>query len=1048
MVGALEVPGIIVGPKTLARGFARFATFRLAAIGLGPGVAIVREEELFATPAQPFSDALHDPVPPGQKCNIRNRKGSRGLNAGRRQKNDGIVSDYEEKDRPGRRPCSRRRRRYNFRLSVTIDDDCVVSGAVDAIHTLPELLLPGVLRRGATSFKICVEQGRLPFSSGALVDELINATEHVANEVLRALNCEDLRTLDGEVTLLGTLFGMAVVGRQTFCTSDLRNAGLPELPIAELCKLKWIYSENNHLVLTDMGCRILRRQLNWFLNNRIPLVDSFDTITYALEKFVKEIANRTSEEGFDSFAQALEDGIVWLRICGFAGSKIESVLLQVYLPYKIDDVFFPILPKEVITVQQELRSIACPGELGPAVADFVLAVRSNVDSSIFLKEFGKAVDCACKTLTLSTVHLRALDFGAHLAERHYHVKREILEIRNSLLDRLLFLNKTEEANVGVLLWAASWILNSARLKLNVDGTKDIKDIAEIVVFACSRLQEPKTKGGLSSWLLIQYRLSQFESRLPVSPSERTSKLHDTLELAFNGLRNAPDDPRWVHYLAISAHYLAEELPTDEGRNQLVAEVLKRLSDIIGDPITWPLVVREQTAIFARKVAALNADIDHRLQQVLCSIQLLAPTASQAISLAALGDGNLLLLHARSYAFAAVCYDDLQNTFAVSSNRQKAVNLTLKALQVAPSAPGWKLYLSLLEQQEDPNEKLQRLDDLSGRSSPRKCKQLEDNLKLAREWLKKAPSWNEEEGQLALWCCHHDWQSQGSLETLALTNQKMCDGIRQPEKRAILKQYHRKRHAELAAIERRSGPFIDLYVAYIRNEMQLQRLLAIYGNHIVDSTTTLQYFAASSKLWPDNYTLISEKGRFHRYVWDHFEAILAFRHVLSVARGGHARREAAVELAEALLTASEHCDEVNFSDGKKALRSELIDEVQKLISELPGFRGTSKEYALLFETAKLEAGLNVDWDEIDESFCSVIGGVDAYATTIATNIERLQGCQTDASAHLADLVKSECTDPDVLRRLGSLYLVSVRKRNVPVLFKNIAKSASVFVSPVV
>jgi hypothetical protein len=119
MVGALEVPGVIVGPKTLTRGFARFATFRLAAIGLGPGVAIVREEELFATPAQPFSDALHDPVPPGQKCNIRNRKGSRGLNAGRRQKNDGIVSDYEEKDRPGRRPCSRRRRRYNFRLSVT-----------------------------------------------------------------------------------------------------------------------------------------------------------------------------------------------------------------------------------------------------------------------------------------------------------------------------------------------------------------------------------------------------------------------------------------------------------------------------------------------------------------------------------------------------------------------------------------------------------------------------------------------------------------------------------------------------------------------------------------------------------------------------------------------------------------------------------------------------------------------------------------------------------------------------------------------------------------
>jgi len=120
MVGAFEVPGIITRPQTLASGFARLATFRLAAITLRLGITIVREEELFATPAQPFSDALHDPVPPGQECNIRNRQGRRGLNAGRRLKNHGIFSDYEEKQEAEEKAFSRRHSGGTFRPPVTV----------------------------------------------------------------------------------------------------------------------------------------------------------------------------------------------------------------------------------------------------------------------------------------------------------------------------------------------------------------------------------------------------------------------------------------------------------------------------------------------------------------------------------------------------------------------------------------------------------------------------------------------------------------------------------------------------------------------------------------------------------------------------------------------------------------------------------------------------------------------------------------------------------------------------------------------------------------
>ena len=86
MVGALEVAGITAGPPSLARSLAGFTTRRVAAIGLRLGVTIVWLEGLFATPTQPFSDALHDPVPPGQSSNIEKKQGRKGLKAGRKRK--------------------------------------------------------------------------------------------------------------------------------------------------------------------------------------------------------------------------------------------------------------------------------------------------------------------------------------------------------------------------------------------------------------------------------------------------------------------------------------------------------------------------------------------------------------------------------------------------------------------------------------------------------------------------------------------------------------------------------------------------------------------------------------------------------------------------------------------------------------------------------------------------------------------------------------------------------------------------------------------------
>jgi len=118
MVGTLEVTGIITGPLPLARGLARLATLRLTAIDLCPGVTVVRGEKLFAAQAQPFSDALHDPVPPGQSSNIKKKQGRKGLSAGRKQKNRVKFSDYEEKREAEEKPISKRHTGGTFRPPV------------------------------------------------------------------------------------------------------------------------------------------------------------------------------------------------------------------------------------------------------------------------------------------------------------------------------------------------------------------------------------------------------------------------------------------------------------------------------------------------------------------------------------------------------------------------------------------------------------------------------------------------------------------------------------------------------------------------------------------------------------------------------------------------------------------------------------------------------------------------------------------------------------------------------------------------------------------
>lgn len=569
-----------------------------------------------------------------------------------------------------------------------------------------------------------------------------------------------------------------------------------------------------------------------------------------------------------------------------------------------------------------------------------------------------------------------------------------------------------------------WLLNTAALAVRIGELELARESMHVARDAVGRLPQPRTEYGASDRLWLASRLALIEGRLAVDPLERSGKLREAVDNSFAALANTPSQIRWVRLALRAAHRLSEELRTDDQRDELLADIDQRLTIIFGNHEDWPLSVKAQATALARDTAALSFDLDRRLHQVWHFLDRFKPATGEAKSLAKLGDARPLLVLARSYAFSATCNEELGDVRAASECQQEALRLTREVLDTAPLAAGWSLHLRLLDQRESVNpETAWHTDPLGG---PRSMigPILHEKLDAAREWLKNISLWGAEEGQLALWCLQREWQSQGSLERWAartLDPNEFWDELKVTEKRQLLKRKHRERQAALDSMERRGGPLLELYVARMRNQAQFQRLLAIYSNHVFDFGPVLRHIEAAKRLWPDSHALLKEEGRFHRYVWNYPSAIVVFRRVIATAPRGSERREATVDLVEVLLTAAAHCDQVVFGDGTITDSKSLVAEARTLLVDLLCFRHVSREVAMLRDRADLEAGVALDWHTIDNAFSAVVGDVDAYITTLVSNLDDLRARQPDLPEHLADLVVAHFTSAEVLRDLGWLYL---------------------------
>lgn len=909
-------------------------------------------------------------------------------------------------------------------LTELLLDDHLVSITIDTIQEIPELLLPGVLRRGASTFKIGVSEGRFGYESDRLIDELFAATEYLAEEVLKRMDCCTFNAPSGAITPLVTILAMSVLGRIYPWSEDFDSLVLPEPPFYILQKAGWAILVEDNYQLTGIGCRTLRRELIRFNEREGATIDVISLVADRVGYIVTKVSDRIGETCYDDFAKNMEEAIAWVRESGLAETTLEARLIQKLLPFIVDHVFFPITSDSVVAIQGEVNDVGQANRLPSAIADLVIAVRSNFTADDFLSRLQNAVHVAVETPSLLPIFLRALDISAFIGLQRYQRPREIYSIRTLLIPRLICVNNSERIDAASLKWAASWILNTAYVASKIGNNEMTTDILKLAESAVGRLPDPKAAYALNDFLTLKLRLAKIQFRLLTKRFDCVAKLREILAIALKGFANSPNEQRWLISATRCANSVAAELYTDEERYQLVNNLIADVSDVSGDLSTWPLMIRGPIAASLRNIARNNIDDSNRLKLVLKAIDLLRPKSAEAITMAHLGDSRFLLVLARTLDFAAVCYKNLGETDKSSKCWYDSEHFFQEALKANPSAYAWKTYLKFIGQIENQGLSSDSHSDFFAKDNLVIGPQLKKNLALAREWLESRLHWTIEEGRLALWCLQCDWQSQGNLERVAIVTQSVnvsWESLNKERKQGVLSRKNLKRQADLDVIERKSGPFFEIHLARIRQEAQYQRLKAIYSNHKLDSAKVDLYFKNAKELWPDNPYILLEEGRFYRYVWDYPRAISSLRNVVAVTLNGYIRKQATIDLVEVLLTAAEHCEVIKFDNRGCIDQASLINEAMLLIESLEAFRELSMNTALLRDRVHLESGCPINWDDVDKTFTMVIGDIDAYATTLINHFELLHNYNPGLALHIADVVKKRCTSTDALRNMGKLYL---------------------------
>ena len=637
-------------------------------------------------------------------------------------------------------------------------------------------------------------------------------------------------------------------------------------------------------------------------------------------------------------------------------------LWRAFLPRTADDLIAPISPKHSLELLSRLDPLSERHDVATAIARLVLEVRAGTDAKLFLKSLRTAVDAANQESMISMHQLRGLDSAAFFGAGRYELSREVLELREALIEKIYTWANSASATPKFQRTAASWMLSSAELGFRLG--KPIEWCQPLHAQAESWLQNSQqgSLGGVESELSwLRARAFRLAASLTMNPDERIKYLLVAVTSAEQALVHGGRKINQARFYLRMVRNLLAELPQDEQRRHATTTAIETMGKIFGSKCDeWPLEVHAQLSAVMRYEAMQVNNPQVRIGQLRQAVEFLKPAKSRAVSLAKKGDSRSLLTLARLYRGLGR-EQAQQGQFQTAQHAlDEARRLGELASNHASSTATWNFLLELEDFRFGTSPNFGWDYDSVKRVPLRVSDGTKDLIKRCRHWLNGIETPGIAEGRVALQCLQCEWHAQGNL-MLACSEEAMSRGddwqmLKKEDKRIALRRQFSKRIVKLQKIQKKFGDFSDAALAHIHLESQLQYSLALVnGDGTVDTGNVASLFRQAADRLPSSMSLDLERARFYRRIWSYEEAINGFIIVAERSRDAADRRSAAVELIEALVSASLYSECVQLSNEVRLDKPALVSRAHEWLIRLFNFPDVANDVAVLRDQIQLELG---------------------------------------------------------------------------------------------
>ena len=867
-------------------------------------------------------------------------------------------------------------------------DPTAAQDAVDLALAVDAVLYPDIVERAANLHASQPASRHAESESETLADCLLDASGLWVRDALdRALGAGSLAR---EPRVLDVMTAWALIG-QAIPAAMLEKHGFTADVSDRLDRARWLTVEADALRLDDEPRRGLRLELL-----RRSANADLDDICTIVADILADLAS--TENGID--ADALEEGLAWLRRRRAACRDLETILLEWLVVLSADQ---PILPFG--EEDRERRWGKTDSTAPQAIASAVFASLFGDESHAFAEDVDRAAKKLCEGDAISAAELRALDTAAFFGSRRLRADSMLLSARERLVRHLAGEAVLASLQPPELKWATSWSVNTAHVAINLGK----RELALASVDAAREMLRRMPKPGAAHVYVDQHalwsRLHQAQARLASVPGSRL----EALKLAAWHARDilAIDRrERWVIFCQRAYGRILNEECDDDARVAAADAAYDAVSRAVGPPHRWSPSVASGQAHLMLQTARYSLDPALQDAQAMKARDFLQARSDDIDLWLRGGIGEPTLQLARCHELLAYLHHSMDRPRERKSATDAALRCLEGLVRHCPSAAAWFLLLKTSYRDE-----VRAVVPLQGNVAGSRTERFVDE---AEQWLDSARAGEVRNAHLALWIVERRWRSEGSLL-------KMAHGLRfwesddNVEKRHTLARLYGRRRSRLKELEERYGTNWAFMRARVRLERQYQRSVAQYTQkNAYDPRPVLSLFEEAHALWPDQVSVLIERAKYYVFVWSLPEARRDLHTVIASAVHGNDRRRAAVLLARVLV------DGAAYSSLPEPT-ADLLAEAREALDSTGGFRMLSYERALLGERIAFEAGEDPGWARLDDVYVEVVGGLDRYTDTVVANLDELLAGRLDAADDFASVVKRRYTDAEALSDLGSLYL---------------------------